>query len=167
MPKFFIITGFPRSRTAWFSALFSQNEVICFHEPSLHFEDLEIMLRELEQLDYEYVGISDSSIGLTSQFYIDNFKDAPIVVIDRKQHEAKASLIKFLSMQENVAEVLINAVFNGILKLAEHRKVKYIKFEELSNNEAVKEMWEYLIPDKKFDNIRCNMFQKLVINQKI
>lgn len=163
MPKYFIITGLPRSRTAWLAALFCNGNVICFHEPVNNFSSLKEMKEFLDTLPYEYVGISDSSIGFYEKFYTDNFKDAPIVVIDRIEEEAKIDLAYFLDISIDKANELIRKLDSGLEDIKQRAKI--FNFRELNNNDVVEQVWNALIPSIPFDKLRCELFQTLMIQQ--
>src|ERR1700733_452815 len=163
MPKYFIITGLPRSRTAWLAGLFSTGNVICFHEPINNFSSLKEMKDYLDSLPYEYVGISDSSIGYYEEFYTDNFSDAPIVVIDREEAVVIFDLADFLNIKIKQSRELINKVNIGLKKIKNRASV--FNFESLNDSGVIGIIWNILIPTIPFDKLRCELFQTLMIQQ--
>lgn len=91
------MTGFPRSRTAWLSALFCAHGIETFHEYNQFFASLEDLGRWLHE------GTEQSPHGYVDGFSIINhapllkeyFADFPIVVIRRNPDEVRASWEKW------------------------------------------------------------------------
>lgn len=80
----FVITGLPRSRTAWFSAYLSTGDTFCHHEAIYH-----NLPMDLE--GYANVGNSDSGYVLRPQWGEEQ-DEHKIVVIHRDIDEVRASL---------------------------------------------------------------------------
>lgn len=165
MPKYFIITGLPRSRTAWMANLFCTGNVICFHEPINLFGDLVAMKNYLDGLPYEYVGISDSSIGGHCDWYLENFKDVPVVFIEREVKVVLEDFEKFMGMSAEDAKKCIDWVWEGATRLHELPNTITVPFEKLNDTATVGKMWEYCIPDIEFDIRRCSILQFMDIQQ--
>jgi hypothetical protein len=80
----FLITGLPRSRSAWFSAYLTQGEVLCTHEA--------IALKlPMESENHKYVGTSDSGYVLDPE-WMEEYKGIKIVIIERDTQECIDSL---------------------------------------------------------------------------
>ena len=161
--EFFLITGLPRTRTAWLANLFTANNAICFHEPSNDFRSLEEMKSYFDTLPYQYVGISDSSIP----FYWDFFKKIPaqkMVIVNRDENEVLNSLLKFTNAGLPVCKKMIEWGKSGLIKIKQEREFLEVDFDTLSNNNVVKRIWNYVLP-MQFDIIRCQILQRMVIQQ--
>lgn len=75
MPKHFLITGLPRSRTAWLAAFMSAGNCVCLHEP-----------RNWESVfasdGPKFVGISDSGLGFQLGRIMQDY-DMPVLIVER------------------------------------------------------------------------------------
>lgn len=165
MPNKFLITGLPRSRTAWLSALFSTERVICWHEPINKFGSIGAVKNMLDNLTgYQCVGISDSSVGIEADFYMSYFFEHRIVIINRKEDEVLKSLIKFLGINQSQSVKIIDTISEGLDRIRKVRSVLEINYEDLNDSVVVNNIWDYCT-DLPFDMFRCELFQNLLINQ--
>jgi len=80
----FVITGLPRSRTAWFAAYLTNGDTFCHHEAIFHGKSMDLE-------GYANVGNSDSGYVLRPQWATEQ-DDHRIVVIHRDIDEVRASL---------------------------------------------------------------------------
>lgn len=166
MPHKFLITGLPRSRTAWLSAIFCTDNIICFHEPINQLGDIQAVKDFVSKVQgYSHVGISDSSIGANPSEYIDYFFSYPIVVIKRPKVEVVESLIKFLGIQRKEANQIVSTISEGLKYISCVRSVFEVEYEALNDSNVVAEIWDYVTRGLPFDKNRCINFQNLMINQ--
>lgn len=94
MKKNFFIIGLPRSRTAWFSALFNTaDDVFCYHDGINGCRTAEDFKQKLDACPESIVGDSDSGLALVD---LSIFPDAKIVVIHRNMDECAESLDEFI-----------------------------------------------------------------------
>jgi len=77
----FLITGLPRSRTAWFASYFTTEDTLCYHEASFHNSDME--------LDVKNIGNSEAGVELP---WVTDFAPDRIIVIHRDIDEVERSL---------------------------------------------------------------------------
>ncbi len=162
----FLITGLPRSRTAWLSALFSTDKVLCWHEPINKFGSIAAVKQMLENIDgYNVVGISDSSVGVEADFYINYFYDYPVVIINRDESEVIKSLVKFLGINKSGATKIVDMVNEGLDAMRKLRVMVEVDYEDLNDSIIVKNIWDYCTNRMPFDFFRCELFQNLMINQ--
>lgn len=166
MPHKFLITGLPRSRTAWLAALFSTDNVMCWHEPINKLGTLAAVQSMMDNLKgYSHIGISDSSIGVDAHFYMDYFFDCPIVVIQRPKQEVIESLIRFLGITRKESNKIADTIHEGLKYMVHVRDVMEVDFGELDNTKVVGGIWDYCTRGLPFDTLRCEQFQNLRINQ--
>ena len=92
----FLITGYPRSGTAWFASLFSIGEYMCIHEPeTLGSEYLSSVISE-----FRIVGASTSS-PVSDRF---NGKlPGKIIVIERQREECIESFMRKFSTEVDLS----------------------------------------------------------------
>jgi hypothetical protein len=85
----FLIVGYPRSKTAWFSNYFSNQGIHCYHELSLDKSTI-----EMESRLANCHGNSDSGLVFESDWIIRkvNSKQYKILLIDRPKEEIRESL---------------------------------------------------------------------------
>lgn len=94
----FFITGLPRSRTAWFSAMFTAtDDVFCYHDGLNGCKSLEEFKDKLSRRKEPIVGDSDSGLLLVD---LDrHFPGCKKVLIRRDPEECKESLDEFLGKE--------------------------------------------------------------------
>lgn len=81
----FLITGLPRSRTAWFAAVCTGNGSVCYHEPQ------EDPITLLKTIGHERIGISDSGAGMRLAEILQAVQPK-VLIIDRPIDEVEASM---------------------------------------------------------------------------
>ena len=165
MSNKFIITGFPRSRTAWLSALLCSENVLCLHEPINNFISLDLMKMYVDELDYEYVGISDSSIALNHFFYISYFSEYPVVIINRRKEEVANSLLKITGLPQTKIERILNMIELGLNEIRTNCNVLEIDYNDLDNINVLKVIADYCTPDVPLDEEQCKIFRNFYITQ--
>ena len=161
----FIITGLPRSRTAWMSAYMCSNNVMCLHEPCNDFPSLEEMKLMVDRLPYEYAGISDSSIGIHPFFYIKNFKDCPVVFIKRDKEEVLNSFLKISGLRIDKAEKIINMIEHGIYEIKNAFNVFEVDYNDLDKEETMRRIFDYCTPTIPFDKYKLKLFKNIYVSQ--
>ena len=80
-----VITGLPRSRTAWFSAYLTQGHVLCYHEAAKDKLSLQPVVK------YTHIGDSSSGYVLTPE-WVEEQPEHNIVVIHRPIDDVIESL---------------------------------------------------------------------------
>lgn len=103
----FFITGFPRSKTAWFANYFTYNKSFCFHEeiPRSGLQkvsDCDDLRRFKESLEIEKLGNSDSSSCIYWDYLIDFFPRAKWVIVDRNIDDVEKSLLSITNIPEKI-----------------------------------------------------------------
>lgn len=148
----FLITGMPRSRTAWWSVVTSTARSICTHEPEPDRATFEGLGRYFKNDAFEFSGISDSSIvtGLIGPV-LQEWKPRTLIVLRPRDQVLRS----FLSYAKHAP------VFNAhILReqlerwdenakswaTSKHPLVKVVDFGALENLAVVQECFEWLMP---------------------
>lgn len=143
MTRPFLITGFPRCRTAWLSAL--ANTVpgaICRHEPTAErpWQETLSLLREPE---FAYAGISDSALG----FHLGEIlADAafPVLVVVRDPIEVEASLAG-LGIYGDIQR-FCRVLMDCMEPYRRHPSVRWIDHRELDDGATVTSCLRHLMP---------------------
>src|SRR6476646_10773267 len=97
----FLITGYPRSRTAWVSNLLTYGPSFCYHEPgcsSAQFASLFKLART------KYVGVCEARAVIYWEKFMEAFPGSKVVVIRRDRSAVTKSLARFGFHFENVAD---------------------------------------------------------------
>ena len=147
MTNKFIITGHPRSRSAWFAAYLTCGDTFCTHEG---------LLRDYWPEGYKNSGTADSSFSLVQRLVNEDFADSTLVMIDRDIEEVRSS-IKALNIP----------VVEGSLEFAQGMMLMMpaglrVKFTEI--NVSLPQIHDYLeIP---FEQKRAALFCQLNIQSR-
>lgn len=160
MPKHFLITGLPRSRTAWMAAFMSYGSTVCLHEPR-NWESV------FDSDGPKFVGISDSGLGFQLDRILYEYA-CPALIIDRPLADVEASL-KALDTglpKTNFCELLKN-------KLSEFpasTQVMRVPYAALNDMRVMQKIFFHLTPGEPFDegrfhsmkdmNIQCDVVEK-------
>ncbi len=140
MTQKFVITGLPRTRGAWLAAYFSQGDVLCYHEATLNFSDMDVE-------GYTHVGNSDSGYTICPD-WVEELGDHKLVVVHRNP----------LVVTESLKKVGFGDLTEQMVRQADVlRKLEglHIEFEEI--NPRLKEIQEYLeVPG--YDESRATLF---------
>ncbi len=165
--KKFLITGLPRSRTAWLCALFNMHpDIVCLHEPINEYPNIAAMAAYINDVQRKYVGISDSSIGAYSDFYIRYF-DCPILIVKRDRDEAIESYCEFLGFTKEQAEYPFSLIEKGIYEIKKAKRFLEVDFNDLDDTRVIKYVWEHCVPDIEFDEFKCETLQGLIVIQNV
>lgn len=142
----FLISGLPRSRTAWLARAATIDGVsVCEHEPASRMSGLEDLQRYYfeRQGAAEYVGISDPTLSAMLPVILDFLPMRTLVVL-RDPQEVINSL---LAMGRDPKNVTLGV--KGINAVQGHPLVYGIRFNELGNSYKVKKALEWLMPGTK------------------
>lgn len=92
--KTFFVTGLPRSRTAWLSALLTNGDSFCFHEVLGQVQDMDSLVRRMEATGANVVGISEPSLLSEWRKMNDRFPNSQWVLIERDPQDSYESFKK-------------------------------------------------------------------------
>lgn len=157
MTKPFLITGLPRSRTAWFAAV--ANTVpgaICYHEPLMQFTSWEESLSLWSNRDREWTGISDSAIG----FHLGEIlrdRSPKVLIVDRSFDAIVLSLRKIgIEDPRRYCDILRQRLqpYRG------HPDVKVAAFDRLSDTAYVRSCLWHLMPGAEIDGDKIQALQR-------
>lgn len=142
----FLITGLPRSRTAWFATLCNtQPDTICFHEPVSKSQTWQDSLHVWNS-PHRFVGISDSSLGFHLPEILESYAPRTLIV-RRDEHAVVASLIAQGIIAQNFC-----ALLQGRLSVSlNHPLVMTVEYDDLSDPEVVVSCLQWLMPDAFVD----------------
>lgn len=155
----FLITGLPRSRTAWMSIVASMGPAsICFHEPMLALGSW----REAKKLwaddAYKFVGISDSGAGFHLAEIMRDIRPRTLI-IERLRADVDVSLRILSDVQTNYCDLLSAR----LEEFKSHPLVKVVAFADLTDTSTVMECLDWLMPSLTFDRRKIDQMQAMNI----
>jgi hypothetical protein len=172
--RLFLVTGYPRSRTAWLAAFLSSGRTLCLHEPIMRFgQNFLPMVEYIESLPHRNVGISDSAIPALRGMFAMVYKTAPVLVVERPKKACLESLKNYYGLGWDSGKVLraekaFDETCLGLQALEEHfSTVKRISFESLATVEGARVAWEFCCPGEAFDQHRYQAMDRIVCNPKL
>lgn len=160
----FLVTGLPRSRTAWLSAFLTSGGAYCKHEGLL--EGVDSLVKWLNRSELH--GDSDSGLPLVWDQVIPRLESEPkIVVILRDREEVAESLSKYwegIDFLRGLDPVdLLNDLSVELEKIK--KDALLIQYKDLENIDALRRVWEFCLPELTFDLKRAELLTKLNIQQ--
>ena len=161
--KTFLITGLPRSRTAWFSAFMSTGSSICFHEPLKFMSDISELPEALRSVNHTYVGASDSGAGYFLPWITQRMPDMQILVIDRDIDVVEASMTRIGYPMRQALSLLSER----LLSVKGCPGVMWVSFDSLNDKRIMQKIWWHLMPGAAFDEERYEVFKDLRIEADV
>ncbi len=161
----FFITGLPRSRTAWLAAWVSAQK-LCLH-------DVPPNLTEWATLADGVCGYSGAELALEYGRLRGSFPDAKWLVVIRDLDEAVKSFRTWASVAvPDRFDVM--GFFRERAALLDQIEGRRVRFEDLSDVNTAKGVWDYLMPPRPghdgtastFDSKRFFFFDGLNIQQR-
>lgn len=145
----FLITGLPRSRTAWFALLANMApRTVCYHEPTADSESFDEMLDLWEATDWDYIGISDSTLGFQIGRILRDVKPR-VLVIERPIEDVRKSLVAYLSGLEISMpriDAYLTSLLASITENIAHPSIHRVGFEELRDEGNVRDALAWILP---------------------
>jgi hypothetical protein len=161
----FYITGLPRSRTAWFSALFSCGDVFCSHEGVSRYRSPKEYISATEYMPYDYIGDSNTLLVLKYNELVKS--QDKVVVVLRDINDSVESSMKWLDKQ-GISDKSLHKVL--LEKYTEYDKTirsiyaLQVRFEDI--DDRIEEIWDYCIGEY-YDPVRVEEYKKLNIQTTI
>lgn len=151
MTQRFLITGMPRSRTAWLAAVCNaMPTAICYHEP-LHYveawqEALDVWRDDL----HDYVGLSDHALGFHLGAILDGVAPRTLIV-ERERGEVLKSLATLNIGTPAYAERFLDILEERLKAFHGHPLVRRVAFSSLQNEEILLACIDHLMPGVSID----------------
>lgn len=180
----YLITGLPRTRTAWLANLMTYGPSFCSHE-LITVAGLDGAVGHLSRLNYKFKGVSDSGAGWCWKRILMKFPDIKVLRITRPWKEAAESHYRYFSdnpipgmdtpslpMTEVICQHLdkeLDAMANSLLGplLSSPKKIRgyrTVNFTDLHNELTCAWIWEWLVPNEPFNRERWALLDKMRIN---
>lgn len=155
----FLITGLPRSRTAWFAAVANTvTGAICHHEPMERYPTWRDCLDLWRDRDRKWVGISDSALGFHLREILADHKPRTLIV--KRDLQQVVGSLEAIGVGGDMHRFC--SVLNARMIAAQgHPLVKTVAFEMLSDPAVVRSCLWHLMPGAEIDGDRIEVFQRL------
>lgn len=151
----FLVTGYPRSRTAWCANFLTYGPSFCFHDPTVHFK-VEDFPRLFRRMGTEYCGVADSGALLYFDQYMKLFPTARVVLIQRPQME----VIKSMAGLGFDFKAAISTFEEAFLEIEKRYEVLTVPFGAL----PATEIWEHCVPGIPVHQIRLRMLNEFRVS---
>lgn len=143
----FIVTGLPRSRTAWFAAALTGDQSCCVHEPSVCHGSYEEFRGWLATPKPYHIGASDHALGFVADRLIRDLQ-CKVLIIERPFGEALASFERFMT---GVPFDLMRAIsfmeqLQRALDALKGPLVKRVPFHTLNDPAVVSRALRWVVP---------------------
>lgn len=163
----FVVTGLPRSRTAWLSVFLTHGMVRCWHEGARVNESIHCLLERLS-LDSRYIsGDSNSALCLKHGELIHAASKGlcNLVVIRRDPKECAESLERSLEGIDISAQKIIDATMPGYARLADFSGALRVNFESLDDPASLRAIMQKIAPSETFPEKWWTQLHELRITQ--
>lgn len=151
--KPFLITGLPRTRTAWWSVVATGPWSICLHEPSALCNSLPELIALWNKGDVAYSGIADSALIFQMGPIMEMVKPRTLL-IKRDVDEVQASLVKAFKgypVNEEAGLAYIKECAAQFERWESHPLVKVVDFKDLHDIKTVEDCLSWLMPSGRYE----------------
>lgn len=154
MSEPYLITGLPRSRTAWMSVVATDEDSLCFHEPTAWLGQWDDIFPAIwhQRRDRRYVGIADHGLG----FHLPEImrRAAPrTLIIERPADEVNASLARLGLPASNFCDLLLEALDYH------HPRIRRVDYSALRDADVVQSCLRWLMPNAAIELSRIARLQ--------
>lgn len=145
MNRKFLITGLPRSRTAWFSVAMRGKHSYCLHEPTADAQSYDDLLDMWSHPNWEYQGVSDSALGYWLPRIMRDL-EPKVLIVERPVDEVIASLERMVGYsvadwRPRIAD--LKAQLDGV---GSHPLIKRVDYRLLREPAVMMDCAEWLVP---------------------
>ncbi len=137
----FLITGLPRSRTAWFSVACTTDRATCYHEP--YFADFAALKSWwMAWPGAHAVGVSDSGLGTNLAQVFDEIKPRTLIV-ERPIFDVLRSFDAYVGHHALYAREPIVSLHKA-LEAVEHPLIKRVAYADLERRDVLEGCFDWL-----------------------
>ena len=158
----FLITGLPRSRTAWLAHLFTMPGVWCEHEPSGRFESLSDLGDYFKPKSGSgwRIGAADHGLGWWLAEILHRWEPR-VLLVERPVEEVYAAL-RGLGLPAECMQYLLELKRREDL-VRQHPNVLAVPFSKLDDHRTMQRAWFHLLPGVPFDESRFEYMRRFNI----
>jgi len=160
----FLITGLPRSRTAWLAAAAMNDHSICYHEPLQYFDRWDDVFTRIWGVrpdnGVRYIGVSDHALGFHLAAIMR--RAAPrTLIVERPIADVKVSLARCGLQGTNFCALLQEAL------AFKHPNILRVSFAALESSDVVARCLAHLMPSAVISRARIEALQPLNIQANV
>jgi len=164
----FFILSTARCRSSWFGNLFTYKDSFCYKEESRYITNWDELIDRIEKRPEKYVGFSDPELLHFIETLYDLFPNAKYILLERDRNDAQLSLAAYFGGNVYKIKKKWDRWFEDIEKLKKIiKKYAYIHWENMDDVKAIEQMWNYVLPDSKFDIDRWQLLASFKIKETI
>jgi hypothetical protein len=160
--KPFLITGLPRSRTAWLSVFMTTGSSICYHDAIAAIAEIEECAKLFKSEFYKFVGVADCGFVFFLDWILENIKPRTLIV-ERDPAEVTESLVQLGLPRSNIAQIM----HAELIKFRTHPLVMWAPFESLERKRVIQKAFWHLMPGEAFDDARYEHLAKMRIETDV
>lgn len=172
----FVITGYPRSRTAWLANLFTYGTCFCLHDGLQYGSSFWDIVEEAADCTAEVRHIGNSDSGIALLFAPEELKGVKVVIVDREKNEALDSYQRYFEKHPYPGiGVPDRRKMERVFELAESKMkvlkeslpedmLRVIAYQNLESAGAVEILWNFIAPDETFNEHRFKLLNTIRMN---
>lgn len=148
----FLVTGLPRSRTAWWSIVASTPVSTCTHEPMKHTANFDQLAEFWKIPRFDFVGVSDSAVAPQLGRVLAEIGPRTLMVV-RDRVDVEKSLDGYFAgctFDRDAGARYLQETEDQLSKWAGHDLVKCVRFEALADYDVVADCFNWLMPGNPF-----------------
>ena len=167
--EIFFILSTARNRSSWFSNVFTYKDSFCYKEQLRYMTNWNEFTDKIEKRPEKYVGFSDPELLHFIETLYKRFPKAKYVLLERDRHDAELSLSHVVSHLKWMTPDIIKRKFDrwdqDIKKFKEIVKhYEHIHFTDMYSIQHIQRIWNYILPDCKFDIDRWELLTSLRVS---
>lgn len=139
-----LVTGLPRSRTAWLSVLMNNAGAFCRHEPTRYAQSFEDLVASWP----DGTGVCDAALGFQLKRLIDELSPRALI-IERDVDDAKASFLRYMEgvpLRLSLLHEHADLLQSRMAEVLTHKLVRSLRYEALHDVNSVKWAMDWLVP---------------------
>lgn len=165
--KTFLITGLPRSRTAWLSNFFTVGPIFCHHDLSAHcIEGVDAIVSTMRATDAEIVGNADSGSALHLQPLYDALGSPTVIHIHREFRDSVASFANATGMVQGAVYPVLKTLAARMEEFAKKVGAPTFDFDELDREDVIRDIWKQVAGDLPFRTAHWEKMKTLNVSLK-
>jgi hypothetical protein len=155
MTRSFLITGLPRTRTAWLSAMFTVGPVFCAHDLSFSLMrdggvDAEELADRIELLPGCFHGSADAGTLLMLGDLRERLGNPPVLLVKRPLEHVLLSFCRVTQTTPEQSRLVLEALQARALEAEKLPGVMTVRFDELDHEQVIRMAWRHLTCDLPF-----------------
>jgi len=161
----FLVYAMPRSRTAWLSCAMTRGDVICDHDTISPADNFAESLEKMWRSRFKYHGVVDTGILFDPKCAPDQAPGVSKALIWREKNDVVESLLKFMpAIGADMGKLMLQIDAGYRVMEAMKGDILTIKYEDMDDLGALKELTAHLCPNLPFDRDRWKHMIPMHVN---